>query len=579
MEPTLFLNLFAMIKQNRVRVLISSVVLIISNFLIIANPLVFRIAITKVQLGWDRSIFYWGFALISIAFVAAVLKYYARVSFFTVARDGERNVRSKVYSRIQMQSMAFFDKHGTGELLSRLTNDINYYRDAVGLGLFFPLYCLTLIIPSWIALFLISVPLTFVSLIPFVLFPLFNSSVRNYVFNLSIGIQRKLADLSNLAQEHFTGIKVIRSYVMENACSKLFSKLCRQLIQYNLKFITLMGEIIPIFFFLTRVITVLLILLSGAIILKGWGILTTADFISFMWIQSYIYFPILIAGWILPIFAKGSSAYQRLEEIYSEPITVQEGPKNLQIPPEADIDLKDLSFSYPESDKDALLNLNLRIKGGSFVGLTGPIGSGKSTLLRLLNREYEIPRDHIFIGGHDIRDYTFQALRQAIVTVEQAPFLFSKSIGENVKFGKEEATQIEIERVSELADLHTTVMEFPQKYETEIGERGATLSGGQKQRIALARAFLVNRSIFLLDDIFSAVDAATERKIFTTLKKNFAGKTVLLVTHRVSILEQMDRVIYMHEGQIKEDGTPQELVKQKGSYAALVELQRFVHEK
>jgi ATP-binding cassette subfamily B protein len=179
----------------------------------------------------------------------------------------------------------------------------------------------------------------------------------------------------------------------------------------------------------------------------------------------------------------------------------------------------------------------------------------------------------IRIGERDIHEYALEAFHEAIVTVDQIPFLFSKTIAENVRFGKEEATQAEIESVSIQADLHDTVQEFPQRYETLVGERGVTLSGGQKQRVAMARAFLVNRSILLLDDIFAAVDAATEKRIFKAMKVNFTEKTVLLVTNRVWILEQMDRIIYMKAGKILEDGSPDELKKQKGHYAALVDLQ------
>jgi ATP-binding cassette subfamily B protein len=217
--------------------------------------------------------------------------------------------------------------------------------------------------------------------------------------------------------------------------------------------------------------------------------------------------------------------------------------------------------------------LTFNIKGGSFVGITGPIGSGKSTLFRLLSREYEIPRGMIYIGGKDIHDYPLEAFSKSMVTVEQIPFLFSKTIAENVMFGRDSASQAEIELVSRHADLHETVMEFPQQYDTVVGERGVTLSGGQKQRIVMARAFLVNRSILLLDDIFSAVDMGTERRIFDRMKSNFEGRTVLLITHRVSILEQLDRVIYMQDGKIVEDGSPAQLVQKKGYYAALHDLQ------
>ncbi|HEY4832070.1 MAG TPA: ATP-binding cassette domain-containing protein, partial [Waddliaceae bacterium] len=245
------------------------------------------------------------------------------------------------------------------------------------------------------------------------------------------------------------------------------------------------------------------------------------------------------------------------------------------IPAGADIELRGLTFRYPNSTVFALFNITLTIKGGQFIGITGPIGAGKTTLFRLLNREYEIPYNMILIDGHDIHKYPLSSFYQQVVTVEQIPFLFSKSISENVKFGRRNASQEDLETVTRYADFHETVLEFPEQYETMVGERGVTLSGGQKQRLAMARAFLVDRSILLLDDVFSSVDFATEQRIFNAMRESFLGKTVLLITHRVSVLDKMDRIIYMKEGIVVEEGSPDQLTRKGGSYAALVELQRL----
>lgn len=592
MEPTLFANLKAIIWRNRLRLLGAFLMLLLSNLLQIFNPLLFRHALTAVDPAAGElhgyfsgiiktlfgshltSVWLWGAVLTSIAIISASLKYFMRLGFFTVGRNAEMEMRSMIFSRIQSQSQEFFDRHGTGELLSRLTNDISSYRDVLGAGLMYPLFFLTIVFPALFALMSISFKLTLVSIIPLLAIPLFNITVRGRMFLLSLEVQKKLADLSNLAQEHYTGIRIVKCYVMESALAKLFSRSCRELIHFNFRLVAFLGTIYPFFTMLTRFVTILLVLFCGMIILSAWGELSTADFISFMWIQSYIFFPILMIGWILPMYERGRAAYARLMEIYYEPVAVHEGKdSSLKIPPKADIVFKDLTFKYPGAERDALSHISLSIKGGSFVGITGPIGSGKSTLFHLLNREYEIPDGMILVAGHDIKDYTFEALREAFVTVEQSPFLFSKTIAENVRFGMDDATQKELEMVAQYADLHETVMAFPEKYETVIGERGVTLSGGQKQRVAMARAFLVERSIFLLDDIFSAVDASTEKRIFEIIKGRFTGKTVLMITHRVSILEQMDRVIYMKNGTVVEDGSPQELRARAGMYAALVELQ------
>jgi ATP-binding cassette subfamily B protein len=282
-------------------------------------------------------------------------------------------------------------------------------------------------------------------------------------------------------------------------------------------------------------------------------------------------------AWVLPLYERGRAAYDRLYEIYSEPIEVSgEKDSNLSIPESADIEFRNLSFTYPLASEPALKNFSLSIKGKSFIGITGPVGSGKTTLFRLLAREYEIPYGKIFINGQDIRNYPLEAFNQQIAIVEQSPFLFSRPIVDNLRFGREDASMAEIESVARHADIHETILEFPEQYDTLVGERGLTLSGGQKQRVAIARAFLVDRFILLLDDVFSAIDAKTEQRIFESLKAaNSRGKTIILITHRIALLNAADRVIYMDHGQVIEDGPPSQLLSKQGHYAALAALQKY----
>ncbi len=594
MEKSLLGNLRSIIYRYRARFFKALSMVLLSNILIVVNPLILRQAVMAMDpttnvtgqtsmigqtLNWllgsyTQQLFPWVLILLSVAATASLLKYLMRMTFMTISRDAEKEMRLKLFERIQQQSRAFYDRHGIGELLSRLTNDISAYRDVLGPGVMYPIFFTTLMIPGLVALYSISPQLTAFTMIPLIVIPIINIFIRKEIYQLSSQVQETLATLSNMTQQHYSAERIIKSYTSERNMFGLFRQLCKRMIGMNLKLSLYQGILFPAFTLLTRVVTIGLVLLCGWIILKGWSILNAADFISFMWIQSYIFFPVLWLAWILPIYARGKASYDRLYNVYQEPIEVVDtGQKGLEIPPKADIVFKHLSFKYPHTERQVLKDLNLTIKGGSFVGITGPIGSGKTTLIRLLNREYELPRDMILINGRDIHDYPLQAFSESMATVEQIPFLFSKTIAENVLFGRDDASQTELELVSRHADLHDTVMEFPLQYDTLVGERGVTLSGGQKQRVVMARAFLVNRSILLLDDIFSAVDTGTEKRIFEKMKVNFEGRTVILITHRISILEQLDRVIYLKSGQVCEDGPPQELLKLKGCYAALHDLQ------
>lgn len=592
MEKTLWQNLKAIFMQYQWRFAKAILMVLAANVFLILNPLVFRQAILALStplstttpfsnfLWWllgsqIQALWAWAFLLVFISLIAAFLKYRMRVAFISISRDAEREVRSKIFNRIQEQSMAFYDRHGIGELLSRLTNDISAYRDVLGPGIMYPLFFLTLVIPGLIALFTISPELAAISLFPLLVIPLLNLAARHKIYYYSLQAQQGLADLSNMAQEHFSGIRIIKGYAGEKSFSRCFAKLCQSLVNANIKLNCFQGLLFPFFTLLTKTTTVLLVVVSGFIILKAWASLNAADFVSFMWIQSYIFFPILMLAWVLPIYERGRASYQRLVEIYSEPNEIKDdGLPLLTLPRNAAIEFNHLTFRYPGSQHPVLNDFSTSIKSGSFVGITGPVGAGKTTLFRIINREYEIPRGKVSVGGRDIHDYPLDALWKQIVTVEQIPFLFSRSIADNVRFGKNEALLDEIETVAKYADLHETILDFPEKYDTIIGERGVTLSGGQKQRLAMARAFLVNRSILLLDDVFSSVDAETEMRMFIAMQMNFKDKTVLLITHRVSILESMDRILYMDNGRIIEDGTPQELKSRNGHYAALVQLQR-----
>ncbi|MBA3723108.1 MAG: ABC transporter ATP-binding protein [Parachlamydiaceae bacterium] len=595
MKKNLFSNLLQIISQYRLRLIIATIMIFISNGLLILNPLIFRQALIAVSpqehpehtivnnffsnfLGnYYSSAIAWTLILLAIAIISAAFKYYMRLIFFAIGREVEMNLREKLFARIQEQSKAFFDRHTVGDLLSRLSNDLTAYRDLLGPGMMFPMFFLSLVIPAIIALFYISPIMTVISIIP--IFGVFVVSLwmNKPMLHVSQAVQKMLAEMSTMAHEHFSGIKLIKSYGIEKIMYRLFEGLCSTFNKLNIRFATLQGMFFPALSLIIKIATLAVVIVAGLVILLNWGHqISLADFLSFVWIQSYIFNPLLMFAWVMPMYQRAKASYARLVEVYEEPKEIVEAAHPLKhIPKNANIEFRYLNFSYPTQPRQILKNINLKIDGGSFVGITGPIGSGKTTIFRLLNREYEIPHGTILIGEHDIHQYSLSAFHQQIVTVEQLPFLFSKTIGENIKFGRQDAEMEDIENAARQADLHEDVLEFPLQYDTVVGERGVSLSGGQKQRMAIARAFLVNRSILLLDDIFSAVDAETAKTIFCSLKEKFIGKTVLIITHRVSVLDQMDRVIYMKEGQIVEDGKPEELVKKKGLFSALVDLQNI----
>lgn len=561
---------------------------LISNGLLVLNPLVLRQAVSYVYdqgkggTPWLETLLggyvsfasTWVLLFLLIAFVSAYFKYRMRVAFVAVSREEERRLRLRIFRRLQRQSMAFFDRHPIGDLMSSLTNDIAAYREVLGPGIMYPLYFITMVTPALIALYSLSAPLAFFSILPILCMPFMILVTQHKVYQTSREVQDILGQMSTYAHEHYAGIRINKSYAHEKEASQRFDGLGDRFYKVSLWLSCLRGIFFPFLALFTKAVTVLLVLGTGYSAYYGWSTLSTADFVAFMWVQSYIFGPVLMLGWVLPLYQRGGAAYDRLRDLYVEPVEVQSGPKTgPSIPAGAKIEFRQLSFTYPTEQQPALKNVQLSIAGGSFVGITGPVGSGKSTLLRLLNRQYAVEKEMIFIGDHEIHEYSLDRIHEAIGIVEQTPFLFSKSVAENVGFGMDDPSMDEIESVARLADLHDSVIGFPSQYQTVVGERGVKLSGGQKQRVALARAFLVNRSILLLDDVFSAVDADTEQRIMANIREQLKGMTVLLVTHRAPILKAMDRVLYLSDGRVIEDGTPEELVGIRGRFSALVDLQ------
>ena len=533
MEPTLYQNLLSVCLTHKRRYLLGVVLVALSNLLLIGNPLIFRKAVMSFESAPDNhSLSMWILSLLGVTLLASLFKYRMRMVFIEISRLVESHVRSLIFSRIQKQSASFFDRHRIGSLMSRMTNDLAAYREVMGPGIMYPTFFFTLVIPALIALYAISVPMAFLSTLPILVLPLLMLLLRKQTYQISIDVQKALGDLSTMAQEHYAGIRIVKAYAIEKPTLNRFEKLSQRFVSLNMRLSCIRGIIFPFLGLLTKLTTVILVFFMGWIVYRQWDVLSTADFVSFMWIQSYLFIPVLMLGWTLPLYVHGSAAYKRLLDIYQEPIEVKDRPQAFKTVPEtADISFHNLTFSYPKMNEPSIRDVSFKLKQGEFIGITGPVGSGKTTLLRLLAREYDIPHGMILFDGQEIHKYQVQAVLNHIAYVEQNPFLFSATIEENLLYGNARATKQQLIQACKEADLYETILSFPKGFNTFVGERGVTLSGGQKQRLALARALLVDKPVILLDDVFSAVDAETESHLFKTIKQKGAGKTASRTEH------------------------------------------------
>jgi ATP-binding cassette, subfamily B, multidrug efflux pump len=553
------------------RILVAALALLLANALMICNPMLFRRAVAQFDAGGERlQAALWGIVLVAIGTLSSLFQYRMRVGFISVSRDAEADLRMTLFQRMQRQTQSFFDRYRVGDLMSRLTNDVAIYREVVGPGLMYPASFLAITLPAVIAMGVISPPMTLLALVPILVIPPLMLSIRRTVYATSTKLQEALSDMNTLVQEDYSSIRLVKSYGQEEAFSSRFAQLCRRYFSQALRLVAVESIFFPLMGLIGKLTTV------GLVAMIGFIAVTTADAASFMWIQSYLLVPVLMMGWILPLYQRGRGAYDRLVRVHKEPPDVfNHDGGTLTLSSAPGLTIRDLTFTHPESVRPALDDLSMEVPSGAIVGITGPPGSGKTTLLHLLHRDYPLPAGPIQLAGEEIHRYELHGLRRSIAVVEEHPFLFSMTVAENIALARPEASPEEIERAARLAQVHDEIVAFPRGYETVVGERGITLSGGQRQRVALARALLLQAPLLLFDDIFSALDAGAAQRVLTALR-TLENTTTLLVTHRIPILQQTDRVYVLQEGRLVQEGPPAELTT--GPYASLVELDQYLQE-
>ncbi len=428
------------------------------------------------------------------------------------------------------------------------------------------------------ALFLmvhISPYLTLCAVAPFPLTIFVIKRLSASMFRRSRRAQEELAKLTSRVEQNVSAAAVVKAYCREEAEIEKFGEVSRRYLDCNMGMARIRGVMIPIMAATGALGTLIVLFVGGSRVITGE--LSLGGFVAFNGYLAMLVWPTLMLGWILNLIQRGAASMSRLNEILEARATVTEPVDPEPAPPLAGtIEFRNLHFTY--NSTPLLRNISLTIKKGMRVGIVGPIGSGKSTLMRLIPRLYPVEDGQLFIDGIDINRLQLTALRNAIGFVPQESFLFSRSIGDNIAYGKEGATTAEIETAGQLASLTADVQRFPNGFATLVGERGVTLSGGQKQRAAIGRALLKNPAILILDDPLSAVDARTEEEILGSLANYYGDRTVLIVSHRLSALRDCDLIIVLDGGRIVEQGSHAELLAKGGRYAAIHQEQQLRQE-
>ena len=521
------------------------------------------------------------YALIIIAAAVAqgIVRTFSRALIFNAGRDIEYDLRSDLFAHLQKLPIAFYHSQRTGDLMSRVINDISAVRMLLGPGVLnlvnAPLYYLY----ALVLMFSMDVRMTLAALLPF---PLLIWAVRNFrgkILNASLKVQQQMAELSNHVQENLSGMHVVKAYSQEENQIHQFVGLNEDFQQKNLELARLRGLIGP---FMQGVsgLTVLIVIWYGGIRVIH-GDLMVADMVAFIAYLNVLAWPTAAFGWMIALVERGRAAMERLEEIFKVEPEIASSPVPAPLGDSGEgIEFRGVWFAYEHktNGQAVLKDINFTLSRGRSLAIVGRTGAGKSTLVQLLPRLYDATSGEIRIGGRDIRTLSLSELRKSLGYVSQDPFLFSTSLRRNLAFGRDSASDEEIENAVRLARLDRDLDNFPQGLDTIVGERGITLSGGQKQRATLARALLLKSPFVILDDCFSSVDAQTEDEILKGLRFILKEKTCVIISHRISAVKEADEILVLEEGKIIERGNHQELLLKGGFYAELFRQQQLAEE-
>jgi ATP-binding cassette, subfamily B, multidrug efflux pump len=552
--------------------------LLLNDLMKAALPLAIRAGVDSLMKGFRLSlVFEFAALVVLLSVVKGVFQYWMRVILIGLSRDIEFDLRNDLFSHIVTLSQDFYAKYRTGDIMARATNDLNAVRMMLGPGIMY--FTETF----FTAVFLIGVMwrvdwrLTLFCLIPA---PLVSAAVTLFgrrIHDRFETIQRMFSDISSRVQENLSGVRVIRAYAQEQPELRKFELLNQDYVAQNIGLARLSALFMPLLQALIG-IGFLIVLLAGGYQLLAHRI-SLGSFVLFNTYMGMLIWPMIALGWVVNLMQRGTASWGRIMELmHEQPSILRRENKEYQEYKEVSgaVRFDGVEMKYPAGY--ALKNITLEISAGATVAIVGHTGSGKSTLVSLIPRLMDPTRGAVFLDGIDLREFDPEWLRRQIGFVPQETFLFSATLAENIAWGVDNATQDDIARAAELAGLAPDIASFPEGYGTLIGERGITLSGGQKQRVAIARAILRDPKILILDDALSSVDTLTEERILEGLEGVMRGRTTILISHRVSTVQNASRIFVIEHGVVAEQGTHAELVMSGGYYADLYQKQLLEEE-
>jgi ATP-binding cassette subfamily B multidrug efflux pump len=601
MVPKNLRPLVPYLKRYRSGLFWGGLCVLFNNGVWILFPQVLRRAVNDLHSGVTRQkLLTYSLLILAIALIKGIFQFLTRWVVIGISRDIEFDLRNDLFAHLERLSYSYYQRNRTGDIMARATNDLNAVRMLLGPAIMYSANTIVFTAGALAFMLAISPKLTIYAFLPLPIASIVIQYFGRRIHERFERIQAMFSDISARAQENFSGARVIRAYVQEQAEIASFENANQEYIRRSLGLVRLMGMLWPTLELMLGAAVVIVLWLGGREVLLGK--ISVGDFVAFNTYMVQLTWPVIALGWVINIFQRGTASLVRINEILSQqPEITDEAALTLDtsnngatsvppVPPgedarlstniQGEIEFRNLSFAYDGTS--VLKEINLRIPAGSSLAIVGPTGSGKTTLVNLIPRIYDAEPGAVLIDGRPIRQFPLDSLRRHIGFVPQETFLFSDTVRENIAFGiaqeDGEARLDDIKAAAEAANIAQDIESFPEGYNTTVGERGITLSGGQKQRTAIARALLRSPRILILDDALSSVDTHTEDKILNHLREIMRGRTTIFISHRVSTVRNADAIAVLHQGRIVEIGTHDQLIARNGYYTDLYNKQLLEEE-
>ena len=572
--PVLLLGLLALLMVDYIQLLIPQFYRLVINGVNLG-----QVVVNGQPLPFTKEVLLQHICLpmIWIVVLMVIGRFLWRICFFGSAVQVAANLRERMFDHSRQLSQQYYQVNKVGNLMSLYTNDIDTIQECFGDGILMFFDALVLGLMALYKMWRMDYKLTLLALIPALIMFGIGTVMGTAMTKRWEERQQAFSDLSDFAQENFSGIAVIKAFVKELKELMAFRKLNKQNEEINViytKIATLLEVLVTLF-----VESVICVILGYGGYLVYQGRFNAGQLVEYIGYFEAIVWPIMAISMLIEKTSRGKASLNRITELLNAPIDVADRPGVQELQnPQGSVEFRHLTFRYPDGEYDVLQDISFTIHPGESVGIVGKTGAGKTALVDLLLRTYNVPDGTLFVDGKDVNTLSIHSVRAACAYVPQDNFLFSDTIAHNIGFGVDDASPEMIDHAASLADVRDNIVDFKDGYETVLGERGVTVSGGQKQRISIARALLKDAPILILDDSVSAVDTRTEKIILDNLKSSRANKTTLLIAHRISTVERLDKIIFLDDGKIEAVGPHDELYTSCPKYRRMVDLQRLEDE-